>query len=158
MRAEPKILVVEDNPDDVQLLQRLFAKAGLATPLQFVSDGVEAMSYLLGRDQFADRGKYPEPNILIIDLHMPRVNGLELMSWLKTQPDLEHLIIVALSSSADQNEIDRAYHNGANSYLPKTGSAIELERIVQAFCEYWVRSNYLPSPGANVLSDNPARA
>ena len=106
------------------------------------------MSYLLGRNQFADRARFPEPNLLLIDLHMPRVNGLELMSWLRTQPDFEHLIIVALSGSADQNEIDRAYQMGANSYLLKPGSAIELEGVVNAFCHYWVRSNFLPRPGS----------
>jgi len=146
MAAEPKILVIEDSEDDAKLLQRLFTKAGLTSPVQFVADGVEAMSYLLGRDQYADRTKFPEPNILLIDLHMPRVNGLELMSWLQTQPDFEHLIIVALSGSAEQDEIDRAYQMGANSYLLKPGSAVELERVVNAFFNYWVRSNYLPRP------------
>jgi CheY-like chemotaxis protein len=146
MAAEPNILLVEDSEDDAKLLQKLFAKAGLSTPIHVVADGVEAMSYLLGRDKFADRTNFPEPNILLIDLHMPRVNGLELMSWLQTQPDFEHLIIVALSGSAEQDEIDRAYQTGANSYLLKPGSAIELERVVNSFLNYWVRSNYLPRP------------
>jgi CheY-like chemotaxis protein len=146
MAAEPNILLVEDSEDDAKLLQKLFAKAGLSTSINVVADGVEAMSYLLGRDKFADRTNFPEPNILLIDLHMPRVNGLELMSWLQTQPDFEHLIIVALSGSAEQDEIDRAYQMGANSYVLKPGSAIELERVVNSFLNYWVRSNYLPRP------------
>jgi CheY-like chemotaxis protein len=146
MAAEPNILLVEDSEDDAKLLQKLFAKAGLSTPINVVADGVEAMSYLLGRDKFADRTSFPEPNILLIDLHMPRVNGLELMSWLQTQPDFEHLIIVALSGSAEQDEIDRAYQMGANSYLLKPGSALELDRTVNGFLNYWVRSNYLPRP------------
>ena len=149
MAAKPNILVVEDCADDAKLLHRLFSKTGFNLTLQFVSDGVEAMSYLLGRGQFADRQQYPEPNLMLIDLHMPRVNGLELMSWLKTQPDFEHLIIIALSGSADQDEIDRAYQMGANSYLLKPRSAIELERVIDAFCRYWIGSNYLPRPGSN---------
>jgi len=75
---------------------------------------------------------------------MPRFNGLELMRWLRTQPDFEHVIIVALSGSTDPDEIDRAYQMGANSYLLKPGSALELERLVEAFYNYWVRSNFLP--------------
>jgi len=90
------------------------------------------------------RARYPEPNILLIDINMPRVNGLELMSWLRTQPDFEHLVVIALSGSAEQEEIDRAYQMGANSYLLKPASGAELERVIRAFWDYWVCSNYLP--------------
>src|SRR2546425_11206925 len=144
MRAEPVILLVEDSLDDLELLRRFFAKAGLQNPLHAVADGVEAMSYLLGRGKYVDRARYPAPNILLIDINMPRVNGLELMSWLRTQPDFEHLVVIALSGSAEQDEIDRAYQMGANSYLLKPASAAELERVIRAFWDYWVCSNYLP--------------
>ena len=142
--SEPVLLLVEDSGDDLRLLERFFAKAGLRQPLRSVPDGVEAMSYLLGRGVYADRERYPQPNLLLIDINMPRVNGLELMSWLKTQPDFDHLIVVALSSSCDQQEINRAYQMGAHSYLLKPASASELEGTIRAFCEYWVRSNCLP--------------
>jgi len=125
-----------------------FSKAGLRKALRSVPDGVEAMSYLLGRGKYADRETYPEPNILLIDINMPRVNGLELMSWLRTQPDLEHLVVIALSGSAEQDEIDRAYQMGANSYLLKPVSATELERVIDAFYRYWVDANCLPRGGA----------
>jgi len=148
MRAEPVILLVEDSAEDLELLRRFFAKAGLRKPLQAVPDGVEAMSYLLGRGKYADRATYPEPNILLIDINMPRVNGLELMTWLRTQPDFEHLVVIALSGSAEQDEIDRAYQMGANSYLLKPASAAELERVIKAFCDYWVCSNYPPRLGS----------
>lgn len=144
IRAEPIILLVEDSPNDLELLKRFFSKAGLQKPVQSVPDGVEAMSYLLGRGPYADRRTYPEPNILLIDINMPRVNGLELMSWLRTQPDFEHLVVIALSGSVEQEEIDRAYQMGANSYLQKPSSVAELEQMARAFYEYWVRSNYLP--------------
>ena len=144
MHAEPVILLVEDSSDDLELLRRFFAKAGLQNSLQAVPDGVEAISYLLGRGKYDDRGRYPEPNIVLIDINMPRVNGLELMSWLRTQPDFERLVIVALSGSGHQDEIDRAYEMGANSYLLKPTSGAELERVIKSFYDYWVRSNYLP--------------
>jgi CheY-like chemotaxis protein len=144
MRCEPVILLVEDNGDDLRLLQRLFAKAGLRQPLRSVPDGVEAMSYLLGRGMYANPEHYPPPDILVIDINMPRVNGFELMSWLKTQPDFEQLIVIALSSSSEQDEINRAYQMGATSYLLKPALASELEATVNAFYQYWVRANWLP--------------
>lgn len=147
LRTEPVILVIEDCSDDLQLLQRLFSKAGLRKSLRSVPDGVEAMSYLLGRGKYADRENYPEPNILLIDINMPRVNGLELMGWLRTQPDFEYLVVIALSGSAEQDEIDRAYQMGANSYLLKPASATELERVIEAFYCYWVGANCLPRGG-----------
>jgi len=150
MRPEPIILLVEDCPDDLLLLQRFFSKAGLRNPVQSVPDGVEAMSYLLGRGPYADRKAYPEPNILLIDINMPRVNGLELMSWLRTQPDFEHIVAIALSGSAEQDEINRAYQMGANSYLLKPSASAELEKVINAFYQYWICSNHLPRIGAAV--------
>jgi len=148
MPLEAIILVVEDSGDDLRLLQRFFAKAGLRQPLRSVPDGVEAMSYLLGRGGYADRARYPQPNLLLIDISMPRVNGLELMSWLRTQPDFQHLIVVALSSSSDQEEINRAYQMGAHSYLLKPGSGTDMEKIVKTFCDYWIGSNCFPEIAA----------
>ena len=144
MTSEPVLLLVEDSGDDLRLLQRFFAKAGLRQPIRSVPDGVEAMSYLLGHRVYADRERYPQPNLLLIDINMPRVNGLELMSWLRTQPDFDHLIVVALSSSSDQQEINRAYQMGAHSYLLKPTAPDELESVIKAFCDYWIRSNCLP--------------
>jgi CheY-like chemotaxis protein len=144
MRTEPVILLVEDSSDDLRLLQHHFNRAGLREPLHTVSDGVEAMSYLLGHGVYAERKRYPQPNLLLIDINMPRVNGLELMSWLRTQPEFEHLIIVALSSSSAQQDINRAYEMGANSYLIKPVSPDELEKLIHAFCQYWITFNRLP--------------
>src|SRR5687768_16079785 len=111
---EPVILLVEDSHFDVELLQHAFRKAGLGRPLEVVRDGVEAMSYLLGVGEYADRDQYPSPNILLIDLNMPRFNGLELLTWLRTQPDLQHLLVVILTGTGRQADIDIAYAWGPN--------------------------------------------
>src|SRR5438046_649948 len=116
---EPVILLLEDSENDALLLQHAFKKAGLAEPLRVVRDGVDAMSYLLGLGIFADREKYPMPSILLLDLSLPRLNGLELLAWLRTQPDFQHLMIVVLTGSARRQEINTAYEMGANSYLIK---------------------------------------
>src|SRR5438477_4850540 len=106
---EPIILLIEDSENDVVLLQHAFEKAGLRKPLQVVRDGIDAMSYLRGLGEFGDREQYPLPNILLIDLNMPRFNGLELLAWLKTQPEFDHLMIVVLTGSAAKDQINKAY-------------------------------------------------
>ena len=93
---EPVILLIEDSENDALLLRHAFKKAGLVNSLQVVRDGVDAMSYLLGLGEFADREKNPSPNILLIDLNLPRLNGLELLAWLRKQPEFQHLNRAAL--------------------------------------------------------------
>ncbi len=143
---EPVILLVEDAASDVTLLRHAFKKAGLAQPLQVVRDGVEAMAYLLGLRQYADRQLYPPPNILLIDLNMPRLNGLELLTWLRTQPDLQHLMVVVLSGTGRPRDINLAYRMGAKSYLMKPVQADKFQRLINCFYEYWVVDNHLPMP------------
>src|SRR5438477_740014 len=143
---QPVILLIEDSENDVLLLRHAFKAAGLANPLQVVRDGVDAISYLLGLGEFGHREIYPFPNILVLDLNMPRLNGLELLAWLRTQPDLQHLMIVVLTGSARKEEINMAYQMGAHSYLVKPTQARQLQRLVEAFFEYWVVQNHLPDP------------
>jgi CheY-like chemotaxis protein len=146
---EPVILLIEDSENDVALLRHAFTKAGLANPLQVVRDGVDAMSYLLGLSVFADREAHPVPNILLIDLNLPRFNGLELLAWLRTQPEFQHLMVVVLTGSAKRDEINTAYAMGAHSYLVKPTQAQNLQRLIDAFYSYWIVHNHLPdSPSA----------
>ena len=153
---EPVILLIEDSENDALLLRHAFKKAGLANPLQVVRDGVEAMSYLLGVGEFADRGKHPAPSLLLLDLNLPRLNGLELLAWLRTQPDFQHLMIVVLTGSARKEQIDTAYQMGVNSYLVKPTQAQNLQRLIGAFYEYWIVHNHLP--GAPHSGDAPPPA
>lgn len=143
---EPVILLVEDSDFDVQLLQHAFRKAGLNRPLQVVRDGVEAMSYLLGVGEYADREASPAPSVLLIDLNMPRFNGLEFLTWLRTQPDLQHLLVVVLTGTARQQDIDIAYRMGAKSYLVKPTEADEFQALINSFHEYWIVKNHFPMP------------
>lgn len=143
---EPVILLVEDSQFDVELLRHAFRKAGLGRALQVVRDGVDAMSYLLGIGEYLDRQKHPAPNILIIDLNMPRFNGLELLTWLRTQPDLQHLLVVVLTGTGRQHDIDIAYRMGAKSYLVKPTQADEFQALINSFYEYWIAHNNFPQP------------
>jgi CheY-like chemotaxis protein len=141
---EPVLLLVEDSHFDIELLQHAFKKAGLIQPLQVVRDGVDAMAYLLGVGEFSDRQKHPLPHILLMDLNMPRFNGLEFLTWLKNQPEFQHLMVVVLSGTIRQKDIDLAYQMGAKSYLVKPTRADELQSLVNAFYHYWIAHNHFP--------------
>lgn len=155
---DPIILLVEDSESDIVLLRKAFDKAGMKYPLHVVRDGVDAMSYLLGRGEFADRIAYPMPSILIIDVNMPRLNGLELMTWLRTQPEFGHLMVIVLTGDARIEAVNHAYHLGANSYLMKPTRHEELVDLIQCFFRYWVVHNYLPSPPAAAQHPNSVTA
>ena len=150
---EPVILLVEDSHFDVELLRHAFHKAGLSRPMQIVRDGVDAMSYLLGVGEYVDRDQFPPPNILIIDLNMPRFNGLELLTWLRTQPELQHLLVVVLTGTGRQHDIDIAYRMGAKSYLVKPTQADEFQSLINSFYDYWIAHNHFPMPEASVESN-----
>jgi len=115
----PLILLVEDDPDSVTLLQRAFRKAGLTNALQVVEDGEQAVRYLSGQEPYADPERHPLPVLVLLDLKLPRKSGFEVLAWLRREPDLRHLPVVVLTSSREPSDIKRAYDLGANSYLVK---------------------------------------
>jgi len=114
------ILLVEDDSNDVLLLQRAFRRAGLMHALQIVTDGDQAVSYLNGDGEFADRQAHPLPALVLLDLKLPRRSGLEVLEWLRNQPEnLKALPVIVLTSSRLSEDVDRAYGLGANSYMAK---------------------------------------
>ena len=142
------ILLAEDNPDDVLLIQRAFQKAGLGHVLKVVSDGGEAIEYLSGRGIYADREKYPAPFLLLLDLKMPGTDGFEVLQWVRSEPEIRRMLVVVLTSSDLQEDVDRAYELGANSYLVKPVIFDEMVHLLQRFEAYWTEINRIPSsPG-----------
>src|ERR1044072_8897754 len=139
------ILVAEDDPTDAFFLQRAFAKGGVAVGLKFVRDGQEAIDYLRGETPYTDRGAHPLPQLLLLDLKMPRMNGFEVLHWLKTQPGLKRLLVIVFSSSAETGDINRAYDLGANSYLVKTNETEQLLELVNRVEKYWLEANQNPN-------------
>jgi CheY-like chemotaxis protein len=141
---EGVILLAEDDPNDVLLIQRAFQRTHLANPVQVVRDGEEALAYLSGQGAFADRERHPLPVLMLMDLKMPRKTGLEVLAWLRQQPGLKRLPVIVLTSSNQSPDINRAYELGANSYLVKPAGFDSLLELVKNLDMYWLILNEKP--------------
>ncbi len=140
------ILLAEDDPNDVLLIQRAFQKAGLGAVLKVVRDGEQAIDYLSGRDGYANRTRYPLPFLILLDLKMPGTDGFEVLQWVRSEPDLKRTLVIVLTSSNLQADVDRAYELGANSYLVKPVEFSQMVNMIQRFEAYWTEINRTPTP------------
>jgi CheY-like chemotaxis protein len=138
------ILIAEDNPDDVFILQEAFRKAGVRHRIQEACDGADAIAYLKGDGCYADRNQYPFPDFLLLDLNMPRMNGFEVLEWLRRDEQCSHLVVHVLTASCREADVDHAYSLGANSYVLKPGRMDELVAMAAAL-EKWHQFLCLPS-------------
>ena len=138
------VLLADDDPNDVFLLQRAFQKTNIANPLHVVRDGEEAMAYLSGQDQYADRQRHPLPVLLLLDLKMPRKSGFEVLRWVRQQSGLKRLPVVELTSSNQNPDINKAFDLGANSYIVKPGGFDSLVEMVKNLNLYWLILNEKP--------------
>lgn len=139
------VLLVEDDPNDVLLVQRAFRKAGANVPMHVMANGQMAVDYLDGRNGYANRAIYPLPSLMLLDLKLPRKSGHEVLAWLRAQPGVKHLPVVILTSSKESVDIDRAYELGANSYLVKPVAFDALVILAQTLDLYWLRLNESPT-------------
>jgi CheY-like chemotaxis protein len=137
MNTDGHILVAEDDPTDAYFFQRAFRRAGLPVSLHFVHDGQEVIDYLQGDGQFADRSVHPRPQLVLLDLNMPRLDGFDVLNWVRQQPQLNGLQIVIFSSSDEPKDMNRAYDLGARWYLVKPHSMDELTALVGRFKKFW---------------------
>ena len=138
------ILIAEDSDDDFFLLDRACLKAGINVRFMQVKDGEEAINYLAGKSQFADRAAYPFPGLFLLDLKMPKANGFAVLEWLQRQPGLRRLIVAVLTSSTAPTDINRAYDLGVNSYLAKPSSASGYVELAEKLRAYWLDLNHPP--------------
>src|SRR5688572_597687 len=111
------IVVAEDDPNDVLLLQRAFQKNGIPLPVHVCYDGADAMAYLKGEGRYADRQSYPFPRVFITDLKMPRCGGFEILEWLNNHPECSVIPKIVLSASAEERDVRKAFQLGANCYF-----------------------------------------
>lgn len=114
------ILLAEDNPDDVLIFQIAFRRAVLPYDIYVVRDGEQVIEYITGCGQYADRGRFPFPDLLVLDLKMPIKSGFDVLEWLRDRPELARLGVIILSSSDDQRDARRAAELGAGTYFVKS--------------------------------------
>jgi CheY-like chemotaxis protein len=149
------ILQVEDDPNEVDFLQHALLAVGVTNPVQVVSDGQQAIDYLSGADKFADRKLFPLPFLVLLDLKLPYVMGLDVLRWMRQQPGPARIAII-LSASAHDTDIATAYRLGANAFLIKPSEATKFKDMVRAIKDFWVVHN-TPSPEASIEeAGNPA--
>ncbi len=145
MAQRKTVLVADDDENDIKLLMRAFQKAGIDVSICSVRDGEEAMEYLQGGKQFADRIAFPIPVLMLLDLKMPRANGFEVLQWVRTQSGLKRMLVVVMTSSDEPQDIDRAYDLGANSFLKKPSDFTALTALSQRLHDYWLETNLGPN-------------
>jgi two-component system response regulator len=138
------ILLVEDNPDDVELTQRAFRKASLLNPIEVVRDGAEALDFLFGTGAWAGRDVRSLPQVVLLDLQLPRLSGLEVLGRIRSDPRTRLVPVVILTSSKEEKDRLRGYLLGANSYICKPVDTTQFTQAVRELGLYWLLLNELP--------------
>lgn len=141
-QARPVILLVDDNPHDVVLIRLAFRRVGIIDTIQLVKDGTEAMRYIKGEGAYADRHQFPPPTLILLDLKMPQTSGFEVLTWIRNQPQLAGVVVVVMSGSKNDEDIERAYALGANSYLVKPTKFEDMVKMMETLKDYtaWRRN------------------
>jgi len=137
------VLAVEDDSNDALMIRRAFKKANLLNPLLFLDNGDAAVDYLSGRPPYDERGRYPLPSLILLDLKLPRRSGLEVLQWLRQQPRLRRIPVVILTSSMENCDVRKAYDLGCNSYLVKPVNFEGLLASVKTLGLYWLVMNQM---------------
>ncbi|HZZ56663.1 MAG TPA: response regulator [Opitutaceae bacterium] len=150
------ILLVEDEPDDVFFMKLAFKRAGLIEPPHVARDGHEAIAYLNGEGDFADRSLHPLPSLVLLDLKLPRIMGMEVLKWIRARPEWDLMVVIILTSSQQAKDIREACALRANSYLLKPSNPDDLAAIADLLKRYWLTLNQ-PTATGNVWSVALAR-
>ena len=134
------ILLVDDDENDVFFMKKALQKLKVVHPLRVASDGEEAIDYFQGTERYANRAEFPLPHLVLLDLKLPRLRGLDVLKWIRQKPDRE-VIVIVLSSSSNQADIAEAYELGANAYMTKPGSFDLLVEAIRAVTDFWLNQN-----------------
>jgi two-component system response regulator len=141
-----EILLVEDNAADVELTQRAFEADHLANRIAVVRDGEEALDFLFCRGAYAHRSFNAPPRLVLMDLKLPKVHGLEVLRQVKADPRTRAIPIIVMTSSTEEGDLVRSYHYGVNSYIQKPVDFADFQKIVKTLGLYWLLVN-APPPG-----------
>lgn len=140
------ILLVEDNPDDVQLTLHTFRKQNIANDIAVARDGAEALDYLLGAGEAAGRQDHPLPAVVLLDLKLPKVDGLEVLKAIRADKRTRHLPVVVLTSSKQEQDVIACYDLGANSFVRKPVDFDQFAGAIKQLGLYWLLLNEPPPP------------
>jgi len=146
-RRRKPILVREDDPADQEMIALAFKRAGVESPIVAVVDGQEALVYLQAKGRFQSRSSGDLPNLIVLDLDMPRMDGFEFLRQVKTSPDFTNIPVVVLTTSQYDRDLARSYALGASSCIPKPGDFEQLVEIACAVGTYWCDLNRVPQKG-----------
>ena len=142
MSKPVEVLLVEDNPGDVRLTQEALRESLVAVHLSVARDGVEALDFLHKRDTFTNA---PRPDLILLDLNLPRKNGREVLSEIKQDPELRRIPVLVMTTSRAEQDIQKAYALNANCYITKPMDLDEFLRVVRTIEEFWFHTATLPS-------------
>lgn len=141
-----EILLVEDNPDDAELTLRVLSERKLANNLVWVRNGADALDFLFRRGAYAGRPARETPRLVLLDLNLPKVSGIEVLARIKSDPVTRNLPVVVLSSSTQDKDVLASYDLGVNSYVSKPVRFEEFARVVGELGMYWLLLNCPPAP------------
>ena len=139
-----EILLVEDSMHDAEMTQHALKRSGIVNDIAWVKDGVEAIDYLFCQGEYADRGN-GQPKLILLDLKMPRMDGLQVLEHLKKSESTHSIPVVMLTSSAEEGDLVKSYSLGVNSYIVKPVDFGQFAEIVAQIGMYWVLANQVPS-------------
>lgn len=140
------ILLVEDNPDDVELTLRAFTKSNVANAVVTVSDGEEALDYLFATGEYAGRDRKVVPQVVLLDLNLPKISGLDVLRRIRADERTKRLPVVVLTTSNEERDVIGSYDLGANSYVRKPVDFIQFIEAARQLGLYWLVLNESPPP------------
>jgi CheY-like chemotaxis protein len=138
------ILLAEDDPGDRELVRRAFKNSKIGNDLRIVEDGEEALDYLLRRGKYNDPTVAIRPDLILLDLNMPKIDGREVLNQIRATPDLRHIPTIILTTSRQEEDILRSYKMGANSFISKPVTMDKFVDVIQKLEEYWFQIVILP--------------
>ena len=145
-----RILLIEDSEGEALLVKAKLAEAGLDDPLYWIHEPETAMAYVAGEGFYANRARYPLPDIILLDLGLPRVDGFELLKFIRSQPEIGGVLVIVLTAEMDPKRVQRAYQLGANSFLSKQANVEEFRNFVEFFRSFSRVANALPRSARDI--------